>query len=278
MGWQTFAIRFFSCTVHTPGRTLGMAGYLSRHPSKYEGVAIQAEKLINHWFTVNVVGDITPKFKGLASSRGPIKLRESYISERKNVNRVLTVHAPTQANKDSELVVKSTERKTMASNNELSTSKICHIYIHTNAEKIWTIQNIINLVRNRNTAIIARPPSWREKFNSLSIGEIGEHYMDNRLVIPKDMRENVFRAIPFRNAWRDALPREASDIWWPRVYREIVEKAKNCSRCQQAGKNLKCVKSQNEIGKIPESNKPNEEIALEFARPFQNANQNKNFY
>ena len=278
MGWQTFAIRIFSCTVHTPGRTLGMAGYLSRHPSKYEGAAFQAEKLFNHWFTVNVVGDITPKIKRLASSWGPIKSRASYISERENVNRVLTVHAPTQANKDNELVVKSTKRETMPSNNELSTSKICHVYIQTNAEKIWTIQNFINLVRNRNTDIIAPPPSWREKFNSFSIGEIEKHYMDNRLVIPKDMRENVLRAIPFRHAWRDALLREASDIWWPRVYREIVEKAKNCSRCQQAGKNLKWVKSQNEIGKIPESNKPKEEIALEFARPFQNANQNKKFY
>ena len=104
-----------------------MAEYLSRHSSKYEGAAIQAEGLFNDWFTVNVVGVITPKVKGLASSRGPNKSRES-DSERKYVNRVLTVHAPTQANKDSELVVESTERETMASNNELTSSKISNVY------------------------------------------------------------------------------------------------------------------------------------------------------
>ena len=104
-----------------------MAEYLSRHSAKYEGAAIQAERLFNDWFTVIVVGDTTPKIKGLATSRGPIKSRES-DSERKYVNRVLTVHSPTQANKDSELVVKSTERETMASNNELSSSKNSNIY------------------------------------------------------------------------------------------------------------------------------------------------------
>ena len=101
--------------------------------------------------------------------------------------------------------------------------------------------------------------------------------MDNRLVIPKNMRENALRAIHFGHAGRDAMLREAADVWWPRVHREIVEKAKNCVQCQQAGKNLKCLKSQKEIGKIPESTEPNEEIALDFAGPFQNATQKKKY-
>ena len=101
--------------------------------------------------------------------------------------------------------------------------------------------------------------------------------MDNRSVIPKDMRENVLRAVHFGHAGRDAMLRETVDIWWPRVHREIVEKAKNCMHCQQAGKNLKCLKSQNEFGKIPESHKPTEEIALDFAGPFQTANQKKTY-
>ena len=68
-------------------------------------------------------------------------------------------------------------------------------------------------------------------------------YMDKRLVNHKDMRENVLRAFHFGHAGRDAMLREASDIWWPRVHRDFVEKAKNCMQSQQAGKNLKCLKS-----------------------------------
>ena len=101
--------------------------------------------------------------------------------------------------------------------------------------------------------------------------------MDNRLVIPKDMRENVLRAKHFGHAGRDSMLRESADIWWPRIHREIVEKAQNCPDCQLAGKNLKCIKSQKEFSKIPEAVKPNEESSLDFAGPFQNGISKKKY-
>ena len=63
--------------------------------------------------------------------------------------------------------------------------------------------------------------------------------MDQRFVIPKDMRENLLRAIHFGHAGRDAMLREAAYFWWPRIHREIVEKAQNCTECLKAGKILK---------------------------------------
>ena len=63
--------------VHTPGRTLGMAEYLSRHPSECEGSVAKAEELFNDWFTVNVVKEITPEMKRLADWRKPIRSQES---------------------------------------------------------------------------------------------------------------------------------------------------------------------------------------------------------
>ena len=120
------------------------------------------------------------------------------------------------------------------------------MYIQANSEKYRTIREVFDLVRNRNNAIIARLSPLKGKFCSFSIGENGLLYTDNRLVIPKDMLENFLRAIHFGHVGRDAMLREARDIWWPRVHRDIVENAKNCSQCQQASKNLKCLKSQNE--------------------------------
>ena len=99
--------------------------------------------------------------------------------------------------------------------------------------------------------------------------------MDQRLVIPKDMRENVLRTIHFGHAGRDAMLREASDVWWPRILREIIEKAKSCVECQNAGKNLECLKSQKDFGKLPEANQRDDEICLDFAGPFQNARKQK---
>ena len=120
--------------VHTPGITLGMADYLSRHPSIYKGVSSQAEENFNDWFTVNVVKDVTPKVKELENRREPIKLRGCENSERKAVNRVLTVHAPTQTIKDSHVTAKPANNNLMALNAEMSVSRISDVYIQANAK------------------------------------------------------------------------------------------------------------------------------------------------
>ena len=49
------------------------------------------------------------------------------------------------------------------------------------------------------------------------------------MIISKNMRENVLRSKHFGHAGRDAMLREASDVWWPRIHREIVEKAQKCA-------------------------------------------------
>ena len=86
----------------------------------------------------------------------------------------------------------------------------------------------IRLVEDKNPAVLFRfPPPWREKVSSFSLESQDLIYMDQRLVIPKDMRENVLRTILFRNAFREAMLREASDVWWPTIHRKIVEKAEN---------------------------------------------------
>ena len=101
--------------------------------------------------------------------------------------------------------------------------------------------------------------------------------MDHRLVIPKDVKENMLQAIHFGHAGSDAMLREASDVWWPRIYRGIVEKPINCNECRLTGKNLKCMKAQNEFGKLPAANRPYEDISLHFAGPFHKANVKKKY-
>ena len=214
--------------------------------------------------------ELSPKLPRLADQRKPIKMRESVKVKRTNASGVLTVHEPVQTINLRREVAKTPISETMAEFKDLSNSKISNDYVKANAENDRTIQKVIQLVRNRNNAVIARlPPPWRERFNSFAVDANGLLYMDNCLVIPKDMRENILRAIHYYHAGRDSMLREASDIWWPRIHREIVEKARNCRECQLAGKNLKCLKSQTEFGKIPEASEPNEENSLDFAGTFQ---------
>ena len=85
------------------------------------------------------------------------------------------------------------------------------------------------------------------------------------------MQKNSLKAIHFCHAGRNSMLREAADVWWPHIHREIVEKAQKCSEHLKAGKKLKRYKSQKAFGKKPEAKEPNEEIALGFAGPFQKA-------
>ena len=53
--WVDRLLTFQFEVVHAAGRTLGMADYLSRHPSEMQGATVKAETLWNEWFTVNSV-------------------------------------------------------------------------------------------------------------------------------------------------------------------------------------------------------------------------------
>ena len=120
--------------VHTPGRTLGMVDYLSRHPSEYEGSVAKAEELSNNWFTVNVVRKITPEMKRLADWRNPIKSQKSKKVQQARTNKVLSIQAPMQI--DSEVGRKKVVDKQlieMAEAKDLTKSKISSVYVKANA-------------------------------------------------------------------------------------------------------------------------------------------------
>ena len=182
---------------------------------------------------------------------------------------MLKLHAPLHTIEKSKQVGRYKPVLNMTDGSILANSKISQVYIQANYENDKVIQKVIRLVKETNTAVISRlPPPWREKFTSFSANEKVLLFMDNRLVIPKDMREKLLRAIHFGHTGREIMLREASDISWPKIHREIVEKAQICSECLKAGKNLKCMKTQKEFGKLPEAKEQNEEISIDFRGPF----------
>ena len=100
------------------------------------------------------------------------------------------------------------------------------------------MQNRIRIIQNRDSARNARPaPPWRETFNSFNLDSNNLLHIDERLVIPKEIRENMLTANHFGHAGRDAMLRDAADVWWPRILGEIIEMAKNLPECFKADKN-----------------------------------------
>ena len=95
--------------------------------------------------------------------------------------------------------------------------------------------------------------------------------MDERLFIPKTLRPIIMRSLHYRHPGRDSMLATISNFWWPRLHREVVAIARTCPQCSQAGKNIKTLLSQNQVGELPECQENNQEIAIAFVGPFQNA-------
>ena len=71
--------------------------------------------------------------------------------------------------------------------------------------------------------------------------------------------------------------RQITDIWWPRIHRDITLLTKSCSECQNACKSVYPVLSQKQFGKIPTPITINEEIALDFAGLFKIAHSTEKY-
>ena len=244
--WVDRLLPFEFEVVHVTGRTLGMADYLSRHPTELQGASLKAGALWNEWFTVNsvislkdVLEDGTPASRPSESERISINrinqtrarepIRERDIRTSRESSRI---HCATNLNK---------RRKSENSAIELPNEKL----LPANYFADKTIQRVIAIVKNyNNTAVSRLPPPWREKFQSFSIDERNFLYMDNRLVIPQSMRAMIMCSLQYGHPGRDAMLSMVSDIWWPRIRREVIDQARLCEQCLQSGKNLKCIQSQ----------------------------------
>ena len=141
------------------------------------------------------------------------------------------------------------------------------------------MQKIIGLLKRPDSTKINRLPTpWREKYKCLSLDANDFVYMDERLVVPKTLRPIIMRSLHYGHPGRDAMLATISYVWWPRLHREVVTIARECPQCKESGKNIKTILSQKQIGKLPESKECNQEIAIDFAGPFQNAINAKKYH
>lgn len=151
-------------------------------------------------------------------------------------------------------------------------------FLPANYEADKTLQKVIELVKRREGAKISRLPNpWRERFNAFSVDDQNFLYRDERLVIPSNLRKSILSAVHYGHPGRDTMLKTVAEIWWPHIHRDVINTARMCEKCQQAGKNSKTLKKQSDFGKIKPSEKPNQEVAIDFAGPFQNATKGKKY-
>ena len=91
--WVDRLLLFDFTVAHTPGRTLRMADFLSRHPSPYEVDIVEADEMLKNKFTIIVGNESVPTMHttNMANQAKPINLQKDSKREQE---QLLTVHAP----------------------------------------------------------------------------------------------------------------------------------------------------------------------------------------
>ena len=117
----------------------------------------------------------------------------------------------------------------------------------------------------------------RERFNSLSLDEKNLMYIDDRLIIPKILQATIKNSLHWGHPGRDIMLQQISNIWWPRIHRDITLLAKSWPDCQKAGKSIKPLLKQQNFGKLPIPEEVNDEIAIDFVGPFKIARSSKKY-
>ena len=178
--WVDRLLLFDFEVTHAPGRVLGFADYLSRHPSDLEGSTIQAEQLWKEWFTVNVLSQIDAisvnEAKPMVEQKGKVltRTRESVLkveSESENERQSSGENAKQrQPIKSKHSQNKNETIKSTGAYNPLngqvdsesmftSINKINESFLPANYEADKNLQKVINLVKTREGGKISRLPS-----------------------------------------------------------------------------------------------------------------------
>ena len=146
-----------------------------------------------------------------------------------------------------------------------------------NYQADYGLQNVREAVLRRDVKLLKRENKlFKHVFKDLR-GDRDLVYYENRLIIPKDMRQAILNSIHSGHNGRDAMLGSVEEVWWPQINRQTVACAKTCPNCQKAGKNVKTIKKQNEFEKIRKPNQITEEISLDFLGPFTGAPENQKY-
>ena len=210
----------FEFEVHVAGRILGMANYLSRHPTELEAASIKAEALGDEWCTVNSVISLNNVLENgeLTSEQAEAAKR---VNESNSINRVVEANLKQSIKKRDKRSSRDKSKKHCRVNTRVrkmsespSIKLLNEKLLHANDIADKLIQKVISLVKTYNKTGGSRLLSpCREEFQSFSVDEKNLLYMDYRLVIPQSMRPMIMCFLHYGHPGRDSMLAMIEDIW-----------------------------------------------------------------
>ena len=112
----------------------------------------------------------------------------------------------------------------------------------------------------------------------LAITESGCMLYDNKLVIPRNLKQFVIDAIHQTHPGQACMLSLGNLIWFPCINGSLTSKAQACEECTKQGKNLKPLIPKQNQGELPPMIEPNEKLQMDFAGPIPFRNYTDNYY
>ena len=125
---------------------------------------------------------------------------------------------------------------------------------------------IIDLFQDRSWSKLkdANPYFYSLK-RDLSVTPSGCILYDNRLIVPKSVKQMVIALVHYTHPGQQGMLCLADLVWLPCILRDVTYKTQSCPNCIKNGKNFNPIQSKSNLGTLP--NIKNEKIQMDFAAP-----------
>ena len=142
-----------------------------------------------------------------------------------------------------------------------------------------TLTPIMKMIKEKDCEALRKSNKYFYSLRKdLSITTSGCMLYDNKLVIPRSLKQFFIDAIHQTHPGQAGMLSLGNLIWFPCIHRSLASKAQACEECTRQGKNLKPIIPKQKLGKLPHLEEPNEELQMDFAGPIPFRNHTDNYY
>ena len=125
------------------------------------------------------------------------------------------------------------------------------------------LQQIIELFKPPEKKMKLPAPS-RENLSIVSLGDNGNIYMNNCLVVPIILHTAFQRSSLWGHPGHEETLRKYWDVWWPQIQRDVMLSVKTCRECNEKDKKFRLTTFQTQYGELPSVENVNHEIIIDF--------------
>ena len=168
---------------------------------------------------------------------------------------------PVQPELHPQIFLLSNNRETMPDYRKHLSQVFVKVFLAEATRQDRTLTPIIKIIKEKDWEALRKSNKYFYSLRKdLAVTGSGCMLYDNKLVIPRSLKQFVIDAIHQTHPGQAGMLSLGNLIWFPCIHRSLTSKAQSCEECTKQGKNLKPIMSKQNLGKLPQLVEPNKEL------------------